>query len=78
MSGKTAPTVESIVEQLGGRNAVAELCNVTYNAVSNWCAWDAFPRRVHLEISRACREKKIDVPESLFDTAAKRRARSAA
>jgi hypothetical protein len=59
-------TVADIVDRLGGRDAVATLCGVTRNAVANWCAWDTFPKRVHLDLLKACRDKRIRLPEELF------------
>lgn len=67
MTPRRTSTVSDIVDALGGRSAVAELCEVTYNAVCNWIAWNAFPQRVHLRISRACKERRIQLPEQLFE-----------
>ena len=76
--GKEPVTVAIIVERLGGRDAVAELCGVKRNAVGNWCVWNAFPRRAHLDLHRACREKRIALPEELFDPPASTQGRSIA
>jgi hypothetical protein len=63
---KSPPSVAEIVEALGGRRAVAKLCGVTYNAVANWCAWNAFPSRVHLVIYDECQKVGLDVPTRYF------------
>lgn len=64
-----APSVKSIVEALGGRPAVASLCGVGYTAVSNWIAWNRFPARHHLPISRACERlpEPALCPDELFE-----------
>lgn len=66
----TAQTVATVVEALGGRHAVAELCLVTYKAVSNWIAWNRFPERLHLKISRECERRGIKLPDDFFESAA--------
>lgn len=63
-------TVSTVVAELGGRNTVADLCGVSYNAVANWCAWNVFPKRQHLNLSKFYREKlRKELPESLFERA---------
>lgn len=61
-------TVSDVVAALGGRHAVASRCEVSYSAVSNWCVWNAFPKRLYLALARAYREaEKGELPEYLFD-----------
>lgn len=64
------PSVKAVVTALGGRRAVASLCGVGYTAVSNWIAWNRFPARHHLAISRAIAPQGIDAPDELFEQAA--------
>lgn len=60
------PSVSEIVDALGGRRAVGDICGVGYNAVANWCAWNQFPLAAHLALSNACAEKGIMLPDALF------------
>ena len=73
------PTVKSIVDALGGRPDAASLCGVGYTAVSNWIAWNRFPARHHLTISRACERltPPCACPDELFEDERREGARCA-
>ena len=60
-------TVKDVVTALGGRRAVADLCQVTYTAVSNWCSWNAFPKRLHYVLFRECQGRGIKLAGEFFD-----------
>lgn len=59
-------TVADVIEKLGGNKRVAAMFGVTAPAVSNWKGKGCFPPRLHFRIFKACQERGIDVPESLF------------
>lgn len=57
-------TVPSIVQTLGGRNAVARLFACRPQAVSNWCSTGRFPAHTYMTIRD--RMAPTPVPDSLF------------
>lgn len=68
------PVVESVkdvVAKLGGRQAVAELCDVTDKAIHNWIAWDALPPRlpVYRTMTSAAERVGFVIAEQLFRVA---------
>jgi hypothetical protein len=52
-SKKTLFSAEHIIDVLGGTRAVCELTGATRNSISNWRAFDAFPARFYLVMTRA-------------------------
>ena len=61
-----ATDVKDAVSRLGGRVAVAELCDVGVTAVGNWCSWNLIPDRLYRRITKAARDAQFAVPDSLF------------
>lgn len=59
-------TPSTLIDKLGGNQAVAAICDVGVSAVSNYRR-DGFPERVHLKIFLACQAKGIELPSGFFD-----------
>jgi phosphoglycolate phosphatase-like HAD superfamily hydrolase len=76
-SGRHKGTVERVIDQLGGRHVVAARYDVTYTAVGNWCAWDAFPPRLHLRIAQDCQRAGIKLAPEFFERQTKPLAQAA-
>ena len=52
-------TVKQLIYALGGFDAVAAAFEVGASAVRNWSAWNAIPKRHHLQIYRMCAERGL-------------------
>jgi hypothetical protein len=63
---KQLPTVDAVVDALGGTGAVAELTRNTDSAVSNWRRAEHFPANTYLILKGEL--KKIDccAPDTLW------------
>lgn len=59
-------TVTDVVEQLGGRTAVAEAIGCKYNAVSNWTVWGRFPMTRYFELKRLAASRGLEIDDALF------------
>jgi hypothetical protein len=81
-------TVDQVVNALGAhfrgaddkrspRSIVAGQYGVTYKAVQNWCAWDAFPPRLHLRIAQDCQRAGIKLAPEFFERQTKPLAQAA-
>ncbi len=60
-------TVSDLIEQLGGRKAVAEALGCKYTAVSNWAVWNRLPLPRYLPMRRLCDDKHVSLPDALFE-----------
>ncbi len=59
-------TVKSIVDNLGGTFKVAEMLGVVPGAVSNMKSANRFPMCHFFALKKACRKKRIRLPDDLF------------
>lgn len=62
-------TVSKIVDQLGGNGPVATLLGISVQQVSNCKAENRFPPKHYMRLSRECATRKVELPDSLFDSA---------
>lgn len=68
---KQLQSVEDVISELGGNDAVRELTNRGKpSAVLMWKVRQTFPRETYLIMKAALREKGADAPDSLWKMAA--------
>lgn len=67
---RTLHTVQEVIDELGGRKAVAELANVTRKAVHVWADTKEFPSKIYLLLQDALSKSGCRADESLFSFAA--------
>ena len=72
-------TVAAVIKALGGTNRLAAELGVVPSAVRNWRRLDAFPKRLHMDIRRIARRRRVRLDDALFRelSAAERQARDA-
>ena len=66
MQADTSLTPSTVIDKLGGNQAVARLLGVGVSAVSNYRR-DGFPPRIRWEIDRACQEIGIYLTPDFFE-----------
>lgn len=59
-------TTESVMDALGGNQAVAELTGSTPKAVWNWRAGKTFPSNTYIALTTALKAKGKSAPPSLW------------
>lgn len=60
------PTVDDVIDALGGTAVVARHCQVSMPAVSNWRHEGFIPARHHLTIDRWARGVGLHIPDSFY------------
>ena len=66
MSTKTLLTVGAVVEELGGKAALAEMTGLSPNAVWNWIDRGDFPSNTYVLITEALSAKGKTAPAGLW------------
>lgn len=59
--------MKDVISALGGTKEVAELCDVSTNAVSNWRSWNRLPAHSFPIISRELLKRGLTAEISLFN-----------
>ena len=66
MAVRTLTTTKSVVDELGGYHAVAELTGSAVKAAENWRRFDTFPSKHFLVMSAALEKRNCAAPASLW------------
>jgi hypothetical protein len=59
-------TTAEVMDALGGNAAVADLTNSTYKAAANWRAFETFPARHFVVMTKALEDRGLTAPVSLW------------
>ena len=59
-------TTSSVIDELGGNPAVADLTNSTTKAVWNWRGFETFPSNTYVVMTEALKAKGKTAPASLW------------
>jgi hypothetical protein len=62
----TLRTTAGIIDALGGNEALADLANISINAVYNWRAGKQFPADTYLLLKEALKAIDADAPDYLW------------
>ena len=63
---KQLTTIDAVIDELGGTNAMAHMMAAPKSAVSNWRRDNSFPANTYLAIKAALKAKRLSAPDHLW------------